>query len=237
MIDSKDVRYFDGDETLNGVFSWNADLPHRRPGVLVIHGGAGLDDHARGRARRFAAAGYVAFACDMHGESIRGKRDRVMQHIGELRRDRAALIGRAQMAIDQLACHDGVDGRIAAVGYCLGGLIALELARGGVDLAGVVSVHGSLQTARQAEAGTIKSRILVCHGALDPHAPPAHVAAFVEEMNQARADYQLIAYGGAMHGFTHEAAIHEANGVAYNAVADARSGRAIQMFFDELFEG
>jgi len=228
------VRYFDGDETLNGVFSWDADLPHRRPGILVIHGGAGLDDHARGRARRFAAAGYVAFACDMYGESIRGKRDRVMQHIGELRRDRAALTRRAQMAIDQLASHDRVDGRIAAVGYCLGGLIALELARGGVDLAGVVSVHGSLQTMRPAEGGATKSRILVCHGALDPHAPPAHVAAFVEEMNQAGADYQLIVYGGAMHGFTHEAAIQEVNGVAYNAVADARSSNAIQMFFDEL---
>ena len=140
------------------------------------------------------------------------------------------------MAIDQLASHDRVDGRIAVVGYCLGGLIALELARGGVDLAGVVGVHGSLQTTRPAEPASIKSRILVCHGSLDPHSPPAHVAAFIEEMNRAGADYQLISYGGAMHGFTHESAIEPVNGVAYNAEADARSQRAIQTFFDELFE-
>ena len=76
MTETRDVRYFDGDEALNGVFSWDADLPHRRPGILVIHGGAGVDDHARGRARRFAEAGYAAFACDMYGESIKGKRDR-----------------------------------------------------------------------------------------------------------------------------------------------------------------
>ena len=234
MIETRDVRYFDGDEALNGVFTWDTDPPHRRPGILVIHGGAGLDDHARGRAKRFAAAGYVAFACDMYGESISGKRDRVMQHIGELRRDRAALMRRAQMAIDQLTSPDRVDGRIAAVGYCLGGLIALELARGGVDLAGVVGVHGSLQSTRPAEANTIKSRILVCHGSLDPHSPPAHVGTFIEEMNRAGADYQLIAYGSAMHGFTHESAIEPVNGVAYNAVADARSSNAIQMFLDEL---
>ena len=235
MIETEDVRYRDGDETLNGMFAWNAAVRQRRPGVLVIHGGAGLDDHARGRARRFADEGFVAFACDMYGESVSGKRDRVMQHIGELRRDRAALCRRAQAALDQLASHAQIDGRMVAVGYCLGGMVGLELARGGVDLAGVVSVHGSLETTCRAEPSTIKTRILVCHGGLDPHVPMVHVAAFTEEMNRAGADYQLIVYGGAMHGFTHETAIQPVNGVAYNATADARSSRALQTFFDELF--
>lgn len=237
MIQTRDVRYFDGDDALNGVLMWDDSSPHSRPGVLVLHGGAGRDDHADGRARRFAAAGFVVFACDMYGEAIRGNRERIMQHIGELRRDRAVLIRRAQAAIDQLLSHERTDGRIVAVGYCLGGMIALELARGGVDLAGVVSVHGSLQTMKAAEPRGIKSRILVCHGALDPHSPPAHVTGFIEEMNRASADFQLIAYGGAMHGFTHEAAIQEVNGVAYNAVADRRSSTAIQTFLDELFGG
>jgi len=235
MIETRDVRYRDGDEALNGVFMWDAAAPPRRPGVLVIHGGAGLDDHARGRARRFAEAGFVAFACDMYGESVAGKRDRVMQHIGELRRDRAALCRRAQAGIDQLASHAQTDGRMVAVGYCLGGMVGLELARAGIDLAGVVSVHGGLETTRPAEPSTIKTRVLVCHGALDPHVPMAHVAAFTDEMNRAGADYQLIVYGGAMHGFTHETAIQPVNGVAYNAPADARSARAIQAFADELF--
>jgi dienelactone hydrolase len=235
MIESEDVRYRDGDEALDGVFVWDAAVQTRRPGVLVIHGGAGLDDHARGRARRFADEGFIAFACDMYGQSVRGKRDRVMQHIGELRRDRAALCRRAQAGIDQLASHPRVDGRVAAVGYCLGGMVGLELARGGTDLAGVVSVHGGLETARPAERSTIKARMLVCHGVLDPHVPMAHVAAFTEEMTRAGADYQIIVYSDAMHGFTHEAAIQPANGVAYNAAADARSSQAIRAFFDELF--
>ena len=236
MTKTRDVRYFDGNQAFNGVFAWKDDAD-ARPGILVIHGGAGLDDHARGRAQRLAAAGYVAFACDMYGEGIKGNRERVMHQIGELRRDRAALIRRAQAAIDQLRSHAGVDGRIAAVGYCLGGMIALELARGGADIAGVVAVHGSLQTTNPAEPAGIACRILVCHGALDPHSPPAHVAAFIEEMNRACSDYQLIVYGGAMHGFTHEAATTEANGVKYDATADRRSSAAIQTFFDELFAG
>jgi dienelactone hydrolase len=235
VIETEDIRYRDGDEALNGVFVWDSAPQQRRPGILVIHGGAGLDDHARGRARRLAEAGFVAFACDMYGESVRGRRDRVMQHIGELRRDRAALCRRAQAAIDQLASHAQIDGRMVVVGYCLGGMVGLELARAGIDLAGVVSVHGGLETTRRAEPSTIKTRILVCHGALDPHVPLAHVAAFTEEMNRAGADYQLVIYGGAMHGFTHETAIQPANGVAYNATADARSSRAIQTFVDELF--
>jgi len=235
MIQTEARSYRDGDETLNGVFAWDDAIAARRPGVLVIHGGAGVDDHAKGRARRFAEAGFVAFACDMYGESVRGNRERVIKHIGNLRSNRAALCGRGQAGIDVLASHPQVDGRLAAVGYCFGGMVSLELARGGVDLAGVVSVHGSLETTAAAEPATIKSKIFVCHGALDPHAPPTQVAGFVEEMNRAGADFQLIVYGGAMHGFTHEAAVQPVNGVAYHAVTDTRSSRAIQGFLDEIF--
>ena len=121
------------------------------------------------------------------------------------------------------------------MGYCFGGMTVLELARSGIDLAGVVSVHGSLETARPAEAATIKTRILVCHGALDPHVPMTHVTAFTEEMNRAGADYQVIVYSGAMHGFTHETETGQQPGVAYHALSDARSSRAIQTFFDEIF--
>ena len=237
MIETRDVRYFDGDDTLDGVLAWDGDRSQRRPGILVIHGGAGLDDHAKGRARLLAAAGYVALACDLYGDRITGNRERIMQHIAELRSDRTRITRRVQAAIDQLISHDQVDGRIAAVGYCLGGLIALELARAGVDLAGVVSVHGSLKTSLPAAPESIKCKVLVCHGALDPYSPPADLAAFVGEMNSAGADYQLIAYGGALHGFTHESAIQPVNGVGYNASADARSQAAMQTFFDELFKG
>jgi dienelactone hydrolase len=234
MITTHDVRYFDGDEALDGMLAWNSSS-QQRPGVLIVHGGAGLDDHARGRAQRFADAGYLAFACDMYGESVRGKRDRVMQQIAELRRDRTALTARVNAAIDTLSSDERFDGRLAIVGYCLGGLIALECARAGFDVAGVVSVHGNLGTAAPAEPDSIKTRMLVCHGSLDPHSPMTQVSAFVEEMNRAGADFRVVVYGRAMHGFTHETAIQPAIGVAYDAAADARSAVAIQTFLDELF--
>ena len=235
MVKIEARRYTDAGETFNGMFAWDPAITKRRPGVLVLHGGSGVDDHAKNRARLFAEAGFVAFACDMYGESVTGDRQKIMTHIGELRRDRALLHRRAQAGIDLLASHPDVDGRLAAVGYCLGGMVALELARAGVELSGVVCVHGSLATTAAAEPATITSKILVCHGALDPHGPVAHVAGFIEEMNRAGADYQLIVYGGAMHGFTHETAIQPVNGVAYDALTDARSSRAIAVFFEELF--
>jgi dienelactone hydrolase len=120
------------------------------------------------------------------------------------------------------------------VGYCFGGMVVLEVARSGADLAGAVSVHGSLSPPRTARAGEVRAKILVCHGALDPHVPMTQVNAFVQEMNDAGADWQLIVYGGAMHGFTHETGPAVA-GVAYHGVADARSATAMHSFFTELF--
>ena len=237
MATTHDIRYFDGDEALNGMFAWDASLPQRRPGILIIHGGAGLDAHARGRAQRFADVGYLAFACDMYGESVRGNRDRVMQQIANLRRDRTALTARVQSAIGMLRQDERFNGLLVMVGYCLGGMIALECARAGMEVAGVVSVHGGLGTEGRAEPGSIKTKVLVCHGSLDPHSPMTHVAEFVEEMNRADADFRLIVYGRAMHGFTHESAIQPVNGVAYDATADARSAVAIQTFLDEIFAG
>jgi len=217
------------------VFVYDDMLQDRRPGILVVHGGAGLDAHAEGRAQRLAELGHVVFACDMYGDGVAGDRQRVMSCINELRADRRRLCERAQAGIDVLASHPQVDGRVAAVGYCFGGMTVLELARNGFDLAGVVCVHGSLSTTRPAQPGSVKPRILVCHGALDPHSPPAHVVAFIEEMNHAAVDWQLIVYGGAMHGFTHETATGQTPGVLYHAPSDVRSSAAIQRFLGDLF--
>jgi dienelactone hydrolase len=228
------IAYRDGDTELTGQFVWDAERDDKRPGILVVHGGAGLDDHAKGRARLLAGLGFVVFACDMYGNGVVGNRERVLARITELRDDAAKLCRRARAGIDMLVSHPRVDGRIAAVGYCFGGMTVLELARSGVDLAGAVCVHGSLATSRPAQPGVVKARILVCHGALDPHAPMTQVSAFVEEMKYAAADWQLIVYGGAMHGFTHKTG-PVVPGVAYNALTDARSAIAIHSFFTELF--
>ena len=230
------TAYRDGDTHLTGFLAWNAGRREKRPGILVVHGGSGLDDHAKNRARRVAALGFVAFACDMYGDGVAGDKGRVMACIAELRSDPARLCRRAEAGLAELAAHPQVDGRLAAIGFCFGGMTVLELARAGTEIAGVVSVHGSLEASRPAEPGSIKAKVLVCHGALDPHVPMAQVTAFCQEMNSAGADWQLIAYGGAMHGFTHEnASKAPVPGVAYHAATDARSWLATQMFFDELF--
>jgi dienelactone hydrolase len=238
-LETEQIVYRDGDARLNGFLAIDADRVGKRPGVLVVHGGAGVDDHARGRARRFAESGFVVFACDMYGEGVTGNRERIMRHIGDLRNNRTALVRRVQPAIEILSSRPEVDGRIAAVGYCLGGMIVLEYARSASlisGISGVVSVHGGLETTSPAEPSSIRARILVCHGALDPHVPMSQVTAFAEEMKNAGADYQLIVYGNAMHGFTHETATGQQPGVLYHAPTDARSSVAIQGFFRELFD-
>ena len=233
-MNTQAIAYRDGDTELTGQLTWDADRGGKRPGILVVHGGAGLDSHAKGRANRLAKLGFVTFACDMYGNGVAGNRERVMATLTELRDDTAKLCRRACAGIDVLLSHPQVDGRVAAVGYCFGGMVALELARSGADIAGAVSIHGSLTTHRQRQSGAIKAKILVCHGALDPHVPLTQVNAFVQEMNEASADWQLIVYGGAMHGFTHETG-PVMPGVAYDATADARSASAMQGFLSELF--
>jgi dienelactone hydrolase len=234
-LKTETVPYRDGDRGMTGFLVWDSARSDRRPGILVVHGGAGLDDHARGRARRFAEWGFVAFACDMYGDGVAGNRERVMARIKELHHNRAALCSGGQAGLDVLRSHPHVDGRLAAVGYCFGGMTVLELARGGLALSAVVSVHGSLETGQPAAADSVKAKILVCHGALDPHVPTAQVTGFADEMRDARADWQLIVYGGAMHGFTHENATGTTPGVAYHEPTDIRSQRAIRSFFDEVF--
>ena len=228
------VHYRDGSSELTGALFREDTRTDRRAGILVVHGGSGLDDHAKSRARGFAELGFVVLACDMYGEGVAGSRERIMAQIAELRAAPMKLCQRARAGLDVLAAHPQVDGRFAAVGYCFGGMTVLELARSGADLAGIVSVHGSLQTSQPAEPGAIKAKVLVCHGALDPHVPTPHVTGFMEEMNQAGGDWQLNVYGGALHGFTHKTP-SAMPGVAYNPTADARSGEAIELFFREIF--
>jgi dienelactone hydrolase len=173
------IDYRDEDTELSGVLVWDGnELAH--PGVVVVHGGAGLDDHAVRRARQLAELGLLVFACDMYGKAVIGDRDRVMATITDLVGDRDKLCKRAMAGIDVLASDPRVDGSIAAVGYCFGGRAVLELVRTGADLAGAISVHGSLETANPASPGGVKAKVLVCHGAPDPHVPTAQLTGFID---------------------------------------------------------
>ena len=198
---------------------------------MLIHGGAGLDDHARGEARRYAALGYVVFACDMLGDESQATAPGDRFPHRDARRSRVAgRAARAGLADCRAGLPPGPSPRLVS----LGGLAALTLARSGAGLAAAVSIHGSLATTRPAGPGAIKARVLACHGALDPHVPMADVTSFAEEMGHAEADWQLIIYGGAMHGFTHQHAVPGAvPGVAYHRLADERSFAATRAFLAE----
>lgn len=236
QISERLLPYRDLDTQLTGLLYTGDAIPGPRPGILLVHGGAGLDEHARQQARRYAALGYVVHACDMFGDGVAGDRERVIACLTALRDDPALLVRRGRAGLAALCDCGDTDGRFAAVGFCFGGLAVLALARAGEKLAGVASIHGSLATSRPAEPGSVQARLLVCHGALDPHVPLDHVAAFAGEMNQARADWQLVMYGGALHGFTHSRAAPGATpGVAYDPLADARSFAAARAFLTEVF--
>jgi dienelactone hydrolase len=235
-ITIRDLPYRDLDARLVGVLCRDEAALGSRPGILLVHGGAGLDEHAREQARRYAALGYVVLAGDMLGDGVAGDRARVISHLTALRDDPALLVRRVRAGLAALAGCAGVDGRIAAIGFCFGGMAVLALARSGEALAGAVSIHGSLATSRTAEPGSVRARLLVCHGALDPHVPPGDVTAFAEEMNRAGADWQLVMYGAAMHGFTHKHVKPGAvPGVAYSRIADDRSFAATRAFLAETF--
>jgi dienelactone hydrolase len=239
VISARDLAYDDLGLPLAGVLCWDEAQDGPRPGILLIHGGAGLDGHAREQARRYAAIGYAVLACDMFGPGVAGNRERVMACLLTLRDDPALLVRRARAGLTALAACPEAAGRLAAVGFCFGGMAALALARAGTELAGtelagVVSIHGSLATSRPAEPGAVTARVLVCHGAADPHVPLADVTAFAAEMDRADADWQLVMYGRAAHGFTHRDAIPGAMpGVAYDGLADERSFAAARTFLAE----
>jgi dienelactone hydrolase len=235
-VTAVDWPYHDLDTPLAGVLYRDESLPGARPAILLVHGGAGLDDHARGQARRYAALGYVVLACDMFGNGVAGDRDRVISCLMTLRDDPQLMVRRARAGLDALSSCTETDGRIAAIGFCFGGMVALALARSGEPIAAAVSIHGSLATSKRAQPETVRARLLVCHGALDPHVPLSDVTAFTEEMNGAGADWQLIMYGGALHGFTHsDAAAGAVPGVAYDAAADSRSFSATRGFLADAF--
>jgi dienelactone hydrolase len=211
------VTYHDAGTTLHGeLFRSRPGLP----GVLLIHGGAGLDEHARTQARRWAGLGYAVFACDMFGEGVAGDRERVIACLTGLRDNPGRLVRRAGAGLGALREHGQVSGPVGAVGYCFGGLAALTLARAGAGIDAAVSIHGTLTTPTPARA--VAARILVCHGSADPHVPVEQVTAFIAEMDRARADWQLNIYGGAVHGFTHAGAA-PAPGIAFHEEADRRS--------------
>jgi dienelactone hydrolase len=241
-LKSKEIEYKDGDTTLLGYLVWDdAAGQAKRPGVVVVHEWMGHNDYVRRRANMLAKLGYVAFALDMYGKGVLAKDPQEAgQMAGRFKNDRKLMRERARAGLDVLKKQPTVDpSRIAAMGYCFGGQVALELGRSGADLKGIVSFHGALDTPTPEDAKNIKAKVLACHGASDPFVPLEHVRDFIQEMENGKVDYRVIAYGpGVVHGFTNpDNRNSPMQGLAYDANADRRSWQAMQDFFQEIFSG
>lgn len=236
----KAVTYEQGGVTLEGFHVFDDAVTGKRPAVLIIHQWTGLTDYEKGRGRQLAELGYNVFAADIYGKGIRPVPPEAGKEAGKYKSDRKLFRARIDAALDVLKADERTEpSKIAAIGYCFGGTGALELARSGAEVAGVVSFHGGLDTPPgfAAEKAKIPAKILVLHGAIDPHVPAEHVAAFEKEMNDAGADWQLNAYSGAVHSFTQKMAGDDpSKGSAYNAQADMRSWEAMKVFFNEIFK-
>lgn len=230
--------YSDGATKLAGYLSKPAAATGKVPGVVVIHQWMGLTEHERQVSDDLAKLGYVALAADIYGEGMRPKNTGEAGKLaGSFKGDRALYRRRIAAAIEALKAQKGVDGsRLAVIGFCFGGTGALEAARGGLPVKGVVSFHGGLDVPADTVPGPIGAKVLVCHGADDPFVPAKDVAAFQDEMRKAKADYVFVAYAGAVHAFTQKEAGHDnSKGAAYNEAAHRRSWQHMKDFFQEIF--
>jgi dienelactone hydrolase len=238
-VQGKTIEYRDGKTVLQGYIAYDDAIQGQRPAVIVVHDWLGVSAFTRERAETLAKMGYVALAADIYGKGVRPKdAAEAMAQVGIYKGNRPLLRARANAALKTLLAQPQTDPkRVAAIGYCFGGTTALELARSGASLAGIVSFHGGLDTPTPQDARQIKGKVLALTGADDPHVPANQVAAFENEMRDARVDWQLVAYGGAVHAFAvPTAGTDTTKGAAYNPSADRRSWQAMKDFFAEIFK-
>jgi len=228
------VKYQATDIELEGYIAYPDE--EKAPLVLIAHTWAGKDDFVHERAEALAALGYVGFAVDMYGNGKVGSNTEENQSLmAPLLSDRNVLKDRITSALHFGKSLPGVDpNKVAAIGYCLGGLVVLDLARSGENFQGLVSFHGLLMGSDISEKG-IQAKILVLHGERDPMVPSDMVDAFQKEMTKARADWQLHSYGGTYHAFTKPGADDPNLGTQYNKSAAERSWKSMQNFFEEIF--
>jgi dienelactone hydrolase len=230
----EDISYdFEGREMI-GHLAFDDAQAGKRAAVLVCHEGPGLDDHAKGRAERLAGLGYVAFALDYHGGGVPVPLDQMMTALGPLMAD-AQLTRRLALAgLDVLLAQEAADAsRVAAIGYCFGGTMSLELARSGADLKAIVGFHAGLSPSD--DSANIKASVLMCVGTEDPFIPLEQRLAFETEMKDAGvADWNLEVYGGVGHSFTNPIADTAGiPGIAYDERSDHRSWASMLRLFDE----
>ena len=239
-LKGKTIEYKEGKTVLEGYLVYDGAVQGKRPAVVVVPDWMGMSPFARDRADELAKLGYIALAADVYGKGVRPKDSTEASALVKIYKgNRPLLRARAKAALDTLLAQSQTDpSRVAAMGYCFGGTTALELARSGAPLAGVVTFHGGLDTPTPADAKNIKGKVLALHGADDPFVPPAQVADFEKEMTDAKVDWQLVKYSGAVHAFAVPSAGNDSSkGAAYNERAARRAWQAMKDFFVEIFNG
>jgi dienelactone hydrolase len=237
-VKTKTVEYKKGKDTFEGVLVYPDNVKGKVPGVLMIHNWMGVSDETKKQATRMAELGYAVFAADIYGKGVRPKSPEEAGKLsGTYKNDRNLFRERLQLGLETLRGQKEVDGsKVLAVGYCFGGTGVIELARAGADMKGVVSFHGGLDSPNPADGKNIKAKVLALHGADDPYVKAEDLAAFEQEMREAKVDWQLHKYGNAVHSFTEmSAGTDNSKGAAYNAAADARSFEAFKDFAKESF--
>jgi len=233
----KTIDYQDGDTPLEGYLAYH-ETGKPKPVVLVSHDWSGRREMACKGAERIADMGYVGFALDMYGKGIfgaDGDANRNGALMAPFAQDRALLRRRINAALHAVRQLPQVDAtKVAAMGYCFGGLCVLELARSGADVQGVISIHGILAPGNVANKA-ITAKVLCLHGHDDPMVPPEQILSFETEMTQANVDWQVHVYGGTMHAFTNPKANNPSFGTVYKEVAANRAYRSIADFLREVF--
>lgn len=237
-ITTEVVEYRHGDVTLEGALIYDDAVKGPRPGVLVVHQWKGLSDYEKKRAAMLAELGYAAFCVDIYGKGIRPQTTQAASaEAGKYKGNRALLRERVNAGLAAFRKQAVADPkRIAAIGYCFGGTTAIELARSGAAVAGVVSFHGALDSPQPEAGKNIKCKVLALHGADDPFVPAKDLEAFESEMRSANVDWQLVKYGGAVHSFTDWDADGSLPGAKYEEKADKRSWAAMKAFFNEVLK-
>ncbi len=238
-MQSEILKYDANGLHLESVLYFDDSKTGKRPAVLVFPEAFGLSDHTKEKAQRLAELGYVTLANDLFGEGKTvSSLDEVMGFVGPMMQDPLKTRAYAEAGLKALIARPEVDaGKIAAIGYCFGGTVSLELARGGADVKGVAGFHSGLGTARPEDAKNIKGKVLVCIGADDPMIGPDARQAFVEEMTAGKVDWQLHLYGGVVHSFTNKEADSRGmpDAIRYSAEADSRSWEALVDLLEEIF--
>jgi dienelactone hydrolase len=239
-IRTETVTYTAGGATLVSYLAWDASQEGQRPGIVVFGEWWGLNDYQKRRARQLAELGYVALAADMYGD---GKTAADATEAGTLMNglfaDMDGTSAKVRAAVEQLSRRPEVDpSRLGAMGYCLGGALALHAARLGLDLRGVASFHGSLGKTHAAQKGDVKAKVLVCHGEDDSFVSAEEQAGFREEMDALGIDYKFVAYPGAKHGFTNPDATENGRKynlpLAYNEAVDRESWQEMKAFWADV---